>query len=113
MIKRASQCLVVAATALTFASPALACDLHGPGQLGGFHRYNPFASAMSDFPELPKAPQEQAESDDKSEKASKKDDKAKKEDKRRQDALEETPKREWERDYGNGAITEADKATFT
>ncbi|MEO1730594.1 MAG: hypothetical protein AAFR64_07640 [Pseudomonadota bacterium] len=111
MMKNAPLYLVVASAALTVTSPALACDLHGPGQLGGFHRYNPFASAMGDFPELPKAPQEDTQ--DKAEKSAKKSEKTKKEDKRRQEVLEETPKREWERDYGNGAITEADKATFT
>ena len=39
--------LVSAAASLGVAAPAAACDRHGPGQMGGFHRYNPFADAFN------------------------------------------------------------------
>ncbi len=40
--------LLASATAsLGVAAPAVACDQHGPGQIGGFHRYNPFANAFN------------------------------------------------------------------
>jgi len=113
MTKRTPLYLAVATMVVSVAAPAAACDMHGPGQMGGFHRFNPFASAMQGFPDLPKTNQDDGQSQDKSPAAAKKSKKAQKEAKRRQKALEETPKREWERDYGNGAITEADKATFT
>lgn len=38
--------LASAATSLGLSAPAAACDQHGPGQSGGFHRYNPFANAL-------------------------------------------------------------------
>ena len=41
--------LASAAAALAVAAPAAACDLHGPGQSGGFHRYNPFANAFNNI----------------------------------------------------------------
>jgi hypothetical protein len=38
--------LVSAAICFGATAPAAACDQHGPDQMGGFHRYNPFASAF-------------------------------------------------------------------
>ena len=40
---------LASAAALGVAAPAAACDLHGPGQSGGFHRYNPFANAFNNI----------------------------------------------------------------
>ncbi|MEM1289723.1 MAG: hypothetical protein AAGH60_15340 [Pseudomonadota bacterium] len=40
--------LLTASVALT--GPAFACNLHAPGQMGAFHRYNPFAAAMQHRP---------------------------------------------------------------
>ena len=62
MTKTTPVVLAAAAAFTMSASAASACDLHGPGNFGGFHRYNPFASAMQNAPapDLPKAakPQE-------------------------------------------------------
>jgi len=88
MIRRV--CFGMAASSLAFASPAMACDLHGPGQLGGFHRYNPFASALQQFPQAPASAQSAAAED--APVASKKDTKATKEAKRRLEALVEDDK---------------------
>ena len=41
--------LASAAVSLGVAAPAAACDQHGPGQMGGFHRYNPFADAFGNI----------------------------------------------------------------
>lgn len=41
--------LTSAAAPLGLAVPAAACDLHGPGQIGGFHRYNPFANSLNNI----------------------------------------------------------------
>ena len=41
--------LTSAAASLGVAAPAAACDQHGPGQMGGFHRYNPFANAFNNI----------------------------------------------------------------
>ncbi|MEL6738051.1 MAG: hypothetical protein AAFO28_03920 [Pseudomonadota bacterium] len=75
----------MAVSSLAVAGPAMACDLHGPGQLGGFHRYNPFASALQQFPEAPATAQSAAAED--APIARKEDTKAKEEAKRRLEAL--------------------------
>ena len=99
MIRRAS--VVMAASSLAFAGPAMACDLHGPGQLGGFHRYNPFASALQQFPEAPASAQSAAA--DEAPVARKEDTKAKKEAKRRLEALVDEEKK------ASGRVTADDK----
>ena len=75
--------LVSAAASLGVAAPAAACDRHGPGQMGGFHRYNPFADAFNNV--LSRADQfassEVVARRDKSEKR-------KAEDKKREEALD-------------------------
>ena len=82
--------LVTATASLGLAAPAAACDQHGPGQMGGFHRYNPFASALNNLGTRDDTRKDPAiVRRDKSEKA-------KKEDKRRQNALEEQAKSEGE-----------------
>lgn len=78
-------CLGMAVSSLAIAGPAIACDLHGPGQLGGFHRYNPFASALQQFPEAPATAQSAAADD--APVTRKEDTKAKEEAKRRLEAL--------------------------
>ncbi|MEM6856240.1 MAG: hypothetical protein AAF559_00080 [Pseudomonadota bacterium] len=80
----------MAVSSLAFAAPSMACDLHGPGQLGGFHRYNPFASAMQQSPEAPTSAQRAAAEE--APVARKKDAKATKEAKRRLEALVEDDK---------------------
>lgn len=83
--------LACAAASLGIAIPAAACDLHGPGQMGGFHRYNPFAHALNNLDSSPLAKKQpviiRKEDAEKSEKA-------KKEAKRRQEALEAKAKAE-------------------
>ena len=94
MIRRV--CFGMAASSLAFAGPAMACDLHGPGQLGGFHRYNPFASALQQFPEAPASAQSAAAEE--APVVRKKDAKATKEAKRRLEALVEEEKNAQGRD---------------
>lgn len=105
--------------ALALASPAAACDLDGlprmPG-MGSFHRYNPFANQMSAFPAPDPLPEAQAEIEQaktSKTKSNAKTKKAAKEREARLRAIEPTPPREWERDYGNGPINPKDMATFT
>lgn len=86
--------LISSAALIGIAAPASACDLHEPGQMGGFHRYNPFASALQNFPKAPQSSQSGADV----ERAAAKTEKQKKEDDRRQRALEEEPDADAERD---------------
>ena len=114
--------LPIATVALT--APAIACDMHGAPGLGGFHRYNPFAAAMHSYqdpepsleefevpPEV--AEVEAAEKEAKNKKAKSKARSGKTKSKTKAKAETVTPVREWERDYGNGPVSEADKAIFT
>mgnify|MGYP001799761162 FL=1 len=85
------------------ATSAAACDLHGPGQFGGFHRYNPFAAALQNAP-APAVPKAAKAKRDETAKGRTPGSRAKpaveaKEVKRRQRALE----KELERDAGEGA----------
>ena len=77
--------LATAAASLGVAAPAAACDQHGPGQSGGFHRYNPFASALNNLGVDAFKKDETVIIRRAKPKA---DEKAKKEDKRRQAALD-------------------------
>lgn len=82
----ASRLLALSAASLALSTPTLACNLHAPGQMGGFHRYNPFASDLQQMPPAPRTALAKAESDTgKAEQTVKKE----REDKRRQKVLEE------------------------
>lgn len=83
----ASRFFVLATAAFALAAPALACNLHPPGQIGGFHRYNPFASALQQMPPAPRTSLAKIDSEtDKAEQGVKKE----QEDKRRQKVQEES-----------------------
>lgn len=45
-----SRALILLTVSVALTSPAMACNLHAPGQMGAFHRYNPFAVAMQRMP---------------------------------------------------------------
>lgn len=81
--------LASAAASLGVAAPVAACDLHGPGQMAGFHRYNPFANAFEGI-------QSRAQEIAKTEATAKRDDDAKRkaDEKKRQKALEADAKDE-------------------
>ncbi|MEM6493137.1 MAG: hypothetical protein AAF650_02040 [Pseudomonadota bacterium] len=55
--------LVSAGLVMALGVPAAACDLHGPGQMAGFHRYNPFASTFQQLPEGSRATQGAADAE--------------------------------------------------
>ncbi|MGB3472433.1 MAG: hypothetical protein WBA51_16585 [Erythrobacter sp.] len=113
--------LAPALLAMGLAASAAACDLDGlPGMpgMGSFHRYNPFASQMSSFPAPDPLTEAQAEDDQAKtsqtkSKAVAKTKEAAKDREARLRAIEPTPPRDWERDYGNGPINPKDMATFT
>ena len=75
--------LVSAAASLGEAAPAAACDRHGPGQMGGFHRYNPIEDAFNNE-------QSRADQFANSEVVARRDksEKRKAEDKKREEALD-------------------------
>ena len=129
--KKLPKRLVLAAFGLGLAggmsAPGLACDLDGLPGMGGFHRVNPFATALQRGADLPApvAPSgsgadQNAASDNASERRAlsakngalraQKSDAAKPSSKKPRAPM---PKREWERDYGNGPISAEDKAIFT
>jgi len=78
--------LASAAASLGVAAPAAACDRHEPGQGGGFHRYNPFASALNTLGTSNTFKKDETVIIRRAK--PKADEKAKKEDKRRQAALD-------------------------
>lgn len=55
--------LVSAGLVMALGAPAAACDLHGPGQMAGFHRYNPFASTFQQLPDASRAAQSVADAE--------------------------------------------------
>lgn len=83
--------LAAAATLSVSGASASACDLHGPGQFAGFHRYNPFASTMQNSAPAATAPKQSAKADKKAGGAD--PEVAAKEAKRRQAALEKAAER--------------------
>ncbi len=106
--------LASALSAMTLTAPAAACDFDGMPGMGGFHRMNPFAKSLGGFGGPRPLPQPEATAE-RADKADKKDsaDRKAKDRKERAKAIEVTPVREWELDFGNGTISEEDKATFT
>ncbi|MEO0641873.1 MAG: hypothetical protein AAFY47_00445 [Pseudomonadota bacterium] len=67
-------------------SPAMACNLHAPGQVAGFHRYNPFASTMQQYPDA--SANAESTADAKALSAKKETEEQQREARRRQRALE-------------------------
>jgi len=106
--------LASAVTAMTISAPAKACDFDGLPGMGGFHRMNPFAKTMGGVGGPRPLPQPQRTAEQ-AEKAEDKDAAKERADdrKERAKAIDSTPVREWELDYGNGSISDEDKATFT
>jgi hypothetical protein len=90
MSKSTPVLLATAAILSVSGASASACDLHGPGQFGGFHRYNPFASALQNAPTA-KAPKQSAKAE--TEASGAKTEVSPKEAKRRQEALEKAAER--------------------
>ncbi|MEM9312071.1 MAG: hypothetical protein AAGA34_11565 [Pseudomonadota bacterium] len=84
------------ATMAAIASPAAACDLHGPGQMAGFHRYNPFAGALQQFPDASKTSESVAEAEALA--AKKKDAEQARDARRRQQAIDRDEPRDEDRD---------------
>ncbi|MEM1196149.1 MAG: hypothetical protein AAGH57_08605 [Pseudomonadota bacterium] len=80
--------LVSAGLVMALGVPAAACDLHGPGQMAGFHRYNPFASTFQQLPEGSRATQGAADAESFASKKKKKSAQQDEDARRRQRALD-------------------------
>ncbi|MEO0461752.1 MAG: hypothetical protein AAF127_01375 [Pseudomonadota bacterium] len=104
---------IAALPLIALPAPVAACDLDGQPGFGGFHRMNPFADAYRRYQAEDRFPQPEVTQ----EKSTKNSDKKAKDKKPKQGSgrgSEPLPVRDWERDIGNGGISEdqmaADKA---